>query len=527
MNCKKYLLLCVLCALPACVVRAQSNFNQEYLNQINSRFDAFEQQREAEFKAFSDRQNEEFAAFMERQWQVYEDMKQTALRLGKPKMPQAPVMPGTQAVETPIDFSETMQPTTHAGGVAPGTYAMRSVVGQEGGEPVYTPLRPQPGKYEGGQVKLDFYGQAISIPCSQSLCIHARGSKESDASAYFRAMSKLRPYTQSLWQAIDAQAKAFGLNQWGYFCLLRSVAETILPDSNDRVLFIFYMLRNEGGFKAKLARGRESDKLTLLLALDNDKEVYSYIFFRFQEADEVLKYYSVYGGGTAKESIYSYAFNEQDQVLRQMSLDFDQQLQMGDCDKQRTLAVNKLKTKVLLPYNSSHMAYLDDVPMTVFPIYFRTDVPTQAQQALYDYFNAQKHRYTQVQMVALLLDFVQTAFAYKTDEQQFGYEKYFYPEEVIAYPYSDCEDRSALFSWLVQHLTTARVLGLQYEGHVATAVSFDEGASAKDLASLQGDAFSYGGRKYYICDPTYVNASIGVSMPEFKNQTPDIIKLKK
>ena len=159
--------------------------------------------------------------------------------------------------------------------------------------------------------------------------------------------------------------------------------------------------------------------------------------------------------------------------------------------------------------------------MTVFPIYFSTDAPTEAQQALLDYFSAQKSRYSQQEMVALLLAFVQSAFAYKTDEQQFGYEKYFYPEEVIAYPYSDCEDRSALFSWLVTQLTEAKVLGLQYEGHVATAVSFE--ADPK----LTGDAFNYGGRKYYVCDPTYVNASIGMSMPEFKDQTPEIIKLKK
>ncbi|MBO5719081.1 MAG: hypothetical protein J6R71_05615, partial [Bacteroidales bacterium] len=99
---------------------AQSNFNQDYLDQINSRFAAFEEQRDAEFKAFSDRQHEEYAAFMERQWQVYEDMKQTALRMGRPKLTAAPVAPGTEATETVINFDETTQPTTHAGAAAPG-----------------------------------------------------------------------------------------------------------------------------------------------------------------------------------------------------------------------------------------------------------------------------------------------------------------------------------------------------------------------------------------------------------------------
>lgn len=521
MNRKSLLFLFLFAMLALLPMKSQSNFNQDYLDQINNRFAAFEEQRDAEFKAFSDRQNEEYAAFMERQWQVYEDMKQTALRLGRPKMSEAPVAPGTEASETLVNFDETMQPTTHAGAAAPGAYAMRTMVSEQGSMEAYVPATPKVGSYNGYQAKIDFYGKSLSIACPQSLCVKSKGAKENDAAAYFRAMSRCKYETASLWQAIDNQVKAYGLNEWGHFCLLRSVAETIHQDSNDRVLFIFYMLRNHGGYKVKLARGRDSGKLALLLALDNDKEVYSYIFFRFKENDEEVKYYTVYGGGMAKESIYSYAFNEQDQVLRQMGLDFDQTLKIGACDRQRSLQVPKQKSLLQLPYNSSHMAYLDDVPMTVFPIYFSTDAPTEAQQALLDYFKTQQSRYSQQEMVALLLSFVQSAFAYKTDEQQFGYEKYFYPEEVIAYPYSDCEDRSALFSWLVTELTDAQVLGLQYEGHVATAVSFDNNAN------LSGDAFNYAGRKYYVCDPTYVNASIGMSMPQFKDQTPEIIKLKK
>ena len=120
-----------------------------------------------------------------------------------------------------------------------------------------------------------------------------------------------------------------------------------------------------------------------------------------------------------------------------------------------------------------------------------------------------------------MLNFVQTAFDYKTDEQQFGYEKYFYPEEVIAYPYSDCEDRSALFAWLVTEYTDAEVVGLQYEGHLATAVCFGNDVN------ISGDRFLYAGKRYYVCDPTYINASIGMTMPQFKNVTPEIIKMIK
>ena len=167
------------------------------------------------------------------------------------------------------------------------------------------------------------------------------------------------------------------------------------------------------------------------------------------------------------------------------------------------------------------MAYLNDVPMTVFPIYFENPLAIETQQVLQDNFNELRDEYTPTQFIQMLLRFVQLGFDYKTDDEQFGYEKYFYPEEVLGYPYCDCEDRSALFAWLVQKYTNADVIGLQYEGHVATAVCFGEGASVK------GDGFMYGGKKYYVCDPTYINASIGMTMPQYKNKTPKVIKLKK
>lgn len=192
---------------------------------------------------------------------------------------------------------------------------------------------------------------------------------------------------------------------------------------------------------------------------------------------------------------------------------------MGSCDLKRELEFAKIDTKIELPYNSAHIAYLNDVPMTIFPIYFASPISIEAQQIFNAKLNEIKQQYSPVQFIDIMLNFVQTAFEYKTDEQQFGYEKYFYPEEVIAYPYSDCEDRSALFAWLVMSYTDAKVIGLQYEGHLATAVCFG------DDTDVTGDMFSYRGKKYYVCDPTYINASIGMTMPQFKDKMPKIIKM--
>ena len=116
----------------------------------------------------------------------------------------------------------------------------------------------------------------------------------------------------------------------------------------------------------------------------------------------------------------------------------------------------------------------------------------------------------------ILINFVQTAFQYQTDEQQFGYEKPFFVEELFYYPYSDCEDRSMLFSYLVRKLLGLDVVLLDYPNHIATAVCFK--------GNVGGDYLMVNGRKYTVCDPTYIGASIGMTMPKFKTVAAKVLR---
>jgi hypothetical protein len=120
--------------------------------------------------------------------------------------------------------------------------------------------------------------------------------------------------------------------------------------------------------------------------------------------------------------------------------------------------------------------------------------------------------------VSLLLKFVQTAFVYETDGEQFGKEKMFFPDEMFYYPASDCEDRAVLFSYLVRELMGLKVVGLRYPNHMATAVNFN--------SDIAGSFVRFKGKKYVICDPTYVNAPIGSVMPGFINKKAVVIELK-
>jgi hypothetical protein len=113
-----------------------------------------------------------------------------------------------------------------------------------------------------------------------------------------------------------------------------------------------------------------------------------------------------------------------------------------------------------------------------------------------------------------LLSFVQHAFAYKTDIDQFGYQKCFFIEESIYFPYNDCKDRSVIYAWLVHELLGIKVIGLLYPGHMSTAVELKQ--IREGYATVM-----YQGRRFVIADPTYINASVGMPMPSYARLSPN------
>lgn len=94
----------------------------------------------------------------------------------------------------------------------------------------------------------------------------------------------------------------------------------------------------------------------------------------------------------------------------------------------------------------------------------------------------------------------------------------FFAEETLYYPYCDCEDRSILFSRLVRDLLGLDVILVFYPGHLATAVDFK--------IPVDGDYIELDGKHFTICDPTYIGAPIGATMPDMNNQTAKVILLK-
>lgn len=167
------------------------------------------------------------------------------------------------------------------------------------------------------------------------------------------------------------------------------------------------------------------------------------------------------------------------------------------------------------------MQFMAGYPCVDFHIYAESEPSEAFLQSMDMELRPAVQGKSQEEAVNILLHFVQYAFDYQTDQEQFGYERWFFPEETIASRYSDCEDRAILFSQLVRRLLNMEVVLIYYPGkHLATAVKFDN-------PNTQGDYLTVDGKKFLICDPTYIGATLGMGMPSLKQVPIEVIRLKK
>ena len=172
--------------------------------------------------------------------------------------------------------------------------------------------------------------------------------------------------------------------------------------------------------------------------------------------------------------------------------------------------------KVTVNVPKALVDFYKNYPSCEYSVYAKAAVNPEVANTLLSSLAPLVKGKSETEAANILINFVQTAFQYATDDEQFGYEKPFFVEELFYYPYSDCEDRAVLYSYLVKNLLGLDVVFLDYPNHIATAVRFNENVS--------GDYLMVGGQKYTVCDPTYIGATIGMTMPVYKSVAAKVLK---
>ena len=510
------------------MVAQQSAFDR-FKQQQSDRFDKFKTDKQAEFDAFRKRINEEYAEFMRKQWEafpVHEAEKPTEEKTVPPVVYKEPEpQPAPQPKPTPqptpkeeekrapkedIKPIDTPKPAIQT---KPVEIAVKpKVVVVPAPQPAPEPIAPvQPKEEPFKRVTINYYGTLMTIGFPLNDNLKLRAVEENAIVDAWKQLSESR-YDITVKTALDAR-KANTLCDWAYMNLLREATEKQYGKTNEAVLAQAFLMV-QSGYRIRL--GMSDTKLFLLVASQYD--IFNMSYYTLDGA----KFYNVSGNAPRQMYITQAKWDKE----KSLSLQMSQLPSLGsEPTPRRTLSSKKgvasaasVNKNMIDFFNSYPQACFNGDQTTRWAAYANTPVEQSVKDVLYPPLKKAISGMSEKDAVGILLNWVQTAFEYGYDDKIWGGDRAFFAQETLYYPYCDCEDRAILFSRLVRDLVGLDVVLLYYPGHLASAVAFNE--------DVKGDYLTYKNRKYIVCDPTYINAGIGMTMPDMNNRQAQIIALK-
>lgn len=300
--------------------------------------------------------------------------------------------------------------------------------------------------------------------------------------------------------------------------MTEAMSKALYPSHRDEAtLFQAYVL-SQAGFRLRIGHSEEDGHLHFILAAECD--IYEYPYWELAEG----RYYLLDGCDLKKMRIVKTDFTGAQPMRLSISNDnrFSENL-----SEERTLvsdrygyvkATVRTNLNLLSFYEEYPQALVNNDPRTRWRFYAEAPLSYNVRETLYPQMKQHLAGKNEHEAVEILLNFVQTSLEYEHDEKVWGTDRAFFADESLYYDYCDCEDRSILFSRLVRDLTGLDVALIYYPGHLAAAVRFNE--------PVEGDYILLDGMKYTVCDPTYVNANVGMTLPDMDNSCAFVLTLK-
>jgi hypothetical protein len=477
-------------------VSASAQFDS-IVNSFQQEFDEFKQDIEQEHYQFKNKNDSVFAKFLKDSWQEFEVFYKKVQEPPKPV-----VQPAVKKQEySPQEITPVMSDSAKTPDFPQGNIEK---IPEE--EPEKQPSKPV-DNFGRAVMDFDFYGAKASVLYPGKLPALETIDAE-DIENYFGETSNMvsvYELVEELWQT----RQRLRLNDWGYYKLVQQTARHAEAETSRQTLFAWVVLL-KSGYNVKV--GYAGNKIFLMLPVR--EEIYSSYYLTIDS----IPYYIQTGKGN-KGSLPRLRVHRANYPGNNvLSLHLPELPDLGEFTLERELFYRG--DTITVKTNKWLAEFYNDYPLCNMQVHFSAPLSGAVIQPLENYFSLRFAGKTDREKVETLLGFVQHAFEYKTDGDQFGGERYFFSDEIFYYPFSDCEDRSVLFARLVTHFTEYGCIGLDFPGHVNTAVHFPDDAEG-------GSFVRFNNKKYLICDPTYTGAPIGYLDKRYAEYHPEIITFRK
>lgn len=320
----------------------------------------------------------------------------------------------------------------------------------------------------------------------------------------------------SLINALLNYKEKYKSDDWLYYQLIRRAAEYISPKADNYIRYTLYKwyFLTRSGYDAVLTVSPEK----VLFYVKSDELIYNIPYKIKNGVQYVCLNYHDYGSIDFEKEKFTW-LNLPSNGSKGFSYkvthlpDFTNQ-HLGEKDIRFTYheRVYSFKIKITEEVKTIFRNY----PVVDYSSQFNMPLTSNTYNSLIPLLQKQVKEMKLRDGVEFLMSFTRYAFLYKPDIEVFGQEKRLSPEQTLLSEYSDCEDRAALFFYLVKELYNLPMIVLASPTHVTVAVQFDK---------VYGKGIKYNGNTYSVCEPTpqKYDLRIGQTAPGFSKTGYEVV----
>lgn len=361
-------------------------------------------------------------------------------------------------------------------------------------------------------IRFDFYGDTIEFRFDASSFVDFTDSlSEQSIRSFYEKITKAD--YEPLIQTLISYKEQHQLDDWLYYQLIRKAAQQISPKEKNYpryTLYKWYFL-SKSGYDATINISGDN----ILFYVRSDEIIYNIPYHMKEGNQYVCLNYHDYGGNIDFEKnkfsevpiqvpdahnafLYKITrmpdFKPEDYVQKDLSFEYNNTIYHFNV---------KLNPEVKIIFAN--------YPVLDYNYYFNIPLNKETYNSLIPELKNTVEGLSTKNGVDFLMRFTRYTFLFKKDSDAFGKEKRMSPEETLLYDESDCEDRAALFFYLVKEIYNLPMIVLTYPKHVTVAVKFDKPF---------GNTIVYKGSIYSVCEPTpqRKDLPIGKLLPALKNE---------
>lgn len=466
-----------------------------------SLFDDFAEQARADFNDFRSKANSEYNKFVQEAWAEF-----TAFS-GIPKPEEIKVEPvifSEDQVTDKIQLAKWVKKIIKNRKDPVVIHPLTKEEFSSKPEPVaeVKPVKIPASDQKFAEMPFTYYGNDMMIHLDETKRFNLGGvSREQIAKALDMLCKK--DFDNALVDCLKLREE-YELCDWAYLNMLLAIGEQFCGPKTNEATLLAGFLYCQSGYKMRYA----SDGSQLYLLVACKQRIYGKNYFVMDGED----YYPICEGEMPERLNICPAKFEKEKAMS-LVITPQQHFSFKATDKRtitdkfnKSVTVDVSVNKNMIDFYGSYPSFASNGdPYSRWLSYANTPMDQPVADELYPQITALIKDLTPQKAVARILQWIQYGIPYAFDYEVWGEDRVFFAEETLFYPGSDCEDRAILFTRIVRDLLHLPCVLVYYPGHLAAAVHFAE--------EVRGDRFQLEDTDYVVCDPTYIGASVGMSMP--------------